>query len=82
MEEGMFNPAEFNKLEYKVTDHSIIEAMLYQIPGLGMDKAKKIAEKYDHSFIKMLEKMNVKDLQEIDGIGEVIADKVIKLFAK
>lgn len=82
MDGETFDPEDFIQLKYKTTDEHIITAMIHQIPGLGYDKAKTIAEKYNNSFSNMVNEISIESLQEIEGIGKVTAEKVYEIIKK
>lgn len=82
IEEGMFDPNDFKKLSYKVSDDDIVTAMILQIPGIGYDKAKQIAEKYNYSLITLTNNITKEELCSIEGIGEVTAEKVISVVTR
>ncbi len=79
-EEGTFNPNEHDTLAYKNSEEDIVVSMLYQIKNLGLDKAKAIAEMYDYNLAVLTFSITKEDLLTIPGIGDVIADKIIKIF--
>jgi len=80
MDEGSFNPEEFKKLQYKVGKNDIITAMLYQIPNIGYDKAKAIAEMFEYSLPKLLNEVTKEKLMLIKGIGETMAERIDALL--
>lgn len=77
-----FCPDDFKKVVQKMSDEDIVVAMIYQIPGLGLDKAQLIAGLYDFSFKNLQENCSVDDLMVIDGIGKKTAEKVYEIFKK
>jgi len=80
--EGVFNPAEHNALLYKADSKDILVAMLYQIPRLGWDKAKKIAEKCHYSLRTLVSEATKERLMEIEGIGDVMAERILSFVTK
>lgn len=82
MDNETFDPNDFQKNVFKLSNEEILVAMLYQIPGLGLDKVKVIAEKYDNSLYKFVNEVTPEVLQSIDGIGKVTAEKIIKIIKK
>lgn len=78
----IFNPEEHQSLAYKTDNTDILTAMLYQIPRLGWDKAKLIAEKCDYSLKVFVEKASVERLLEIDGVGDVMAERIMSYVTK
>lgn len=77
--ENEFNSADFVKLQYKIADSDIITAMIYQIPGLGYEKAKQIAEMYHFNLDEFVHNANIESLTGIKGIGKKTAEKIIQL---
>jgi len=77
MEENIFNPEEHNTMQYKTDNTDIVTAMLFQIKGLGWDKAKMIAEKCEYSLKVFVEKVTYDRLIELDGIGDVMAERIM-----
>lgn len=51
--------------------------MLTCVPGLGVEKAKKILEKYSFSDIASLDE---DELKEVEGIGRKLASKIIEIL--
>lgn len=82
LEEGRFDPNEHIAKAYEATTESIVINMLSQIPRLGAEKATIIADKYGHSIAKMSQQMTKKDLCDIEGIGDVLADRVMGILTK
>jgi ERCC4-type nuclease len=72
----------FNKSVRRLNDIDIVVAMLLQIPGLGLDRAKKIAEFYKTTPSEIFGKICYNDLVNIDGIGEVTTRKVLNSIGK
>ena len=82
IDEGNFNPEEFKKLQYKVGKSDVVSAMLYQIPNLGYEKARKIAEMFDFSLPKLIAQASKEKLMLIDGIGATMAERICDLLEK
>jgi len=82
IEGDVFNPNEHETLAYKTDNTDVLTAMLYQIPRLGWDKAKLIAEKCDYSLKTFVEKVTVERLLAIEGIGDVMAERIMSFVTK
>jgi len=78
--EQMFNPAEHDKLFYKVKDEDIVVAMVQQIPNLGYEKAKLVAKKYNNSLKDLVNNVSTEGLLQIDGIGDITAKNILKIL--
>lgn len=82
MEDDTFNPDEHKVLQYKTDNSDILTAMLYQIPRLGWEKAQAIAKKCNYSLKNLVEKATKDKLMEINGIGEVMAERIMTFVNK
>jgi len=78
IEGDVFNPNEHQTLAYKTDNTDILTAMLYQIKNLGWEKAKIISELCGHSLKTFVEKATKERLMEIDGIGDVMSDRIME----
>ena len=54
----------------------LLRLMLAQVPGLGWDKTKALTEAYPT--MKAVREAGVKGVREVEGIGPVLAERVIK----
>jgi ERCC4-type nuclease len=82
IEGNIFDPAEHSTVSYKVDNTDILTAMLYQVPRLGWDKAKLIASKSNYSLKTFVEKATYERLIEIEGIGDVMAKRIMSYITK
>lgn len=55
---------------------AVLVAMLQAIPGVGLERAKRIAERYE-SIKDLVERATINDLVKINGIGFELAKKII-----
>jgi ERCC4-type nuclease len=72
----------FNKSVKRLNDIDISIAMLLQVPGLGVDRAKKIADFYNCPLCELFGKICYEDVITIDGIGETTTKKLLKSIGK
>lgn len=72
----------FHKEKLIITDDEVIVNMLQQIEGLGYDRAKLIAEKYDYSIIKLITESTEESLQEVPGVGKILSHKILEILRK
>ena len=82
IEGDIFNPAEHETLAYKTDNTDVLTAMLFQIPMLGWDKSKLIAEKCNYSLKNLVEYATYERLIDIEGIGDVMAERILDFVTK
>jgi len=63
-------------LQGKKSDNEWLVSMYSGLPGVGLERAKKIAEKFP-SIISLVE-ASVEELQTVDSIGKGLANKIYK----
>jgi ERCC4-type nuclease len=69
---------QFKKIVHKLNDEDVRTAMLIQIPGVGIGRAKLISKFYNNLTVKeMFEKITFEELISINGIEKRIANKII-----
>lgn len=71
---------DFEKVLFKIDGEAILTAMLFQIPGLGIDKSKQIAQLYNNSLKAFVNTATENELIKIDGIGKKTAQKVLSFL--
>ncbi|MFW6246678.1 MAG: ERCC4 domain-containing protein [bacterium] len=75
-----FDPNNYTPNKFKVSHEDTLTSMIYQIPGVGWDKAEKIAAMYHYSLPEMVNDMQVHDLTMLEGIGVKTAKKICEYF--
>jgi len=78
IEGEIFNPNEHQTLAYKTDNKDVLTAMLYQIPNIGFEKAQLISNLCNHSLKTFVEKATKERLMNIDGIGDVMSDRIME----
>jgi len=81
-EENIFDPSFKPSTIPKKSDEDILTMMLMQIQGISFDKAKSISNLYANSLKCLVENANVKEITSIDGIGKVLANRIVDFMKK
>lgn len=66
----------------KKTDEDILAMMLMNIQGISYSKAKDISEMYSNSMNCLVNNCDSKQIQSLDGIGKVLANRIVEFMKK
>jgi ERCC4-type nuclease len=81
-EDNSFNPEFVPCTIPKKSDEDILAMMLIQLNGISYSKAKSIAELYGGSLFNLVNNANDKEIKSIDGIGKVLATRIVEFVKK
>lgn len=68
-----------NIIRRKASKEDIFLSQICCIPGIGLEKAKQILKVFEKPYY--LYSSNIKELEEIDGIGKIHANKIKEYFS-